>query len=270
MEKTFTMVRRKPRVLVLHTAGTNCNRETSEAFNAAGGEAREIHINDIISGDYSLQDYQILAIPGGFTFGDDIAAGKVFANKIKYRLRDSIDRFLESKKPIIGICNGFQVLVKLGLLPNCKSKQKQEAALSINESGKFEDRWVYVKQNPESPCIFTKNILTPIMLPVAHAEGRFVVSDDLIISGMIKKKQIVFHYCNSEGKRDGYPWNPNGSVEDIAGICDVTGLIFGLMPHPERFYHRFQHPRWTRENLPEEGDGLLIFKNAIDYVRNGL
>jgi len=265
------MVRKIPKVLVLQSAGTNCNKETIEAFAAAGAEAQDIHVNDLIKGYRKINDYQIMAIPGGFTFGDDISAGKVLANKIKFRLRDSLEDFLAAKKPVIGICNGFQVLVKLGLLPDVKKKREQEATLAINNSGKFEDRWVYLNVNEKSPCIFTcGNQIKKIFLPIAHAEGRFVITNKSVLSRMEKRRQVVLRYCNPDGKPDGYPWNPNGSVNNIAGICDASGLVFGLMPHPERFYRRLQHPRWTREELSEEGDGLLLFRNAVEYVRNGL
>ncbi len=245
-------------VLVLRTAGTNCDYETDYAFQLAGARTNLAHINELLTRKKTLMDYHILAIPGGFSYGDDIAAGILLANEIRYKLIDSIAEFVRNNGLIIGICNGFQVLVRSGLLPQIKSS-KQEASLTSNSSAKFECRWTKLKTDP-SRCVFTPNLPKQIYLPVAHAEGRFVASnetlDQLEING-----QIVFRYASSN-----YPENPNGSERNIAGICDPTGRIMGLMPHPERYLSRYSHPRWTRENLPEEGDGLSIFRNAVNYV----
>ena len=263
------MKTKKPKALILLTAGTNCDLETEYALNLAGTIAERVHINDFIAGKNKLQNYQILALPGGFSFGDDIAAGKVMANKIKFKLRDQIAEFFNAKKPIIGICNGFQVLVKLGFLPDIHKKQEQETTLAISDIGKFQNRWVYLKPNPMSPSIFTKGIEKPIYLPIAHGEGRFIAKNKTIRETINKKNMIVFQYCDAKG-RPTIDSNPNGSEYNIAGICNEEGTILGMMPHPDRYVSKFQHPRWTRENLPEEGDGLVLFRNAVDYVKNGL
>ena len=263
------MKNKKPKALILLTAGTNCDSETEYALNLAGTTAERVHINDFIAGKNKLQNYQILALPGGFSFGDDIAAGKVMANKMKFKLRDQIAEFVNAKKPIIGICNGFQVLVKLGFLPDIHQNQEQETTLAISDIGKFQNRWVYLKPNPMSPSIFTKGIEKPIYLPIAHGEGRFIAKNKTIRETINKKNMIVFQYCDEKGSPTQES-NPNGSEYNIAGICNEEGTILGMIPHPDRYISKFQHPRWTRENLPEEGDGLVLFRNAVNYVKNGL
>lgn len=261
----------KPKVCVLRAAGTNCDKETAFAFQKAGADADLIHINRFISGDKNLAEFQILAIPGGFTYGDDIAAGKILANELRSKLAEDVRKFISDGKLIIGICNGFQILVKAGLLPG-NDDFKQEASLIINDSGKFEDRWVYLRlqvtgHRPQVKCVWTKNLPEIIYLPVAHGEGKFVAKDKAGIERLNKNKQIVFQYCDENGRLADYPYNPNGSVEHIAGICDETGRIFGLMPHPERHIKFEQHPRWTEEKHKTEGDGLQIFKNGVEYAR---
>ena len=257
---------KKVKVCVLRAAGTNCDRETAFAFVRAGAEAEFAHINKIINAKVSLSDFQILAIPGGFTYGDDIAAGKILANELKYKLADELSKFICDGKLIIGICNGFQILVKAGLLPG-NADFKQEASLIINDSGKFEDRWTYLRA---TKCVWTKNLPEIIYLPVAHGEGKFVTKDKEILNRLKKNNQIVFRYCDESGKFAGYPYNPNGSIESIAGICDETGRILGLMPHPERQIKFHQHPRWTGMKNKSEGDGLQIFKNGVEYAEKNL
>jgi phosphoribosylformylglycinamidine synthase subunit PurQ / glutaminase len=252
----------KPKVCVLRTAGTNCDEETALAFVRAGAEAELVHINRLIAGKSSLADYQILALPGGFTYGDDIAAGKILANELRHKLIDEIKIFIQEGKLIIGICNGFQILVKSGLLPG-NNDLSQEASLIINDSAKFEDRWVYLKSS-KARCVWTKNLPEIIYLPVAHGEGKFITQDKAILERLKTKGQIVLRYCNEKGSLAGYPDNPNGSDENIAGICDETGRIFGLMPHPERHIAVLQHPRWPKDK--REGDGLAIFRNGVEYV----
>lgn len=257
----------KVRVLVLYGYGINCDFETGHGFEMAGAMADRVHFNELISGGKSLQDYQILALPGGFSFGDDIGAGKVLAVKFRYHLLESLQDFIRKDNLIIGICNGFQVLVKLGLLPGINGDyESQLSTLSFNDSGRFEDRWVYLKvMNSCSP--FTKG-LESIYLPVRHGEGKFLVKDKAILKKLHKNKQVTLTYVNKEDKKQpGYPWNPNGSVDDIAGICDETGRVFGIMPHPEGYLYRINHPSWTRDELPVEGLGLKIFKNAVDYFK---
>jgi phosphoribosylformylglycinamidine synthase I len=256
-----------PKVLVLTGYGINCDMETQHVFKLAGAEAERIHLNDLIKGTSTLSDFHILALPGGFSFGDDIASGKVLANMIKYNLGDQIQKFIDEDKLIIGICNGFQAMVKMGLLPGFdRDYNSQEVTLTFNDSGRFEDRWVHLKSNQISKCVFTKGI-DSIYLPVRHGEGKFVARNPQVLARLKKNKQVVFQYVNRERKPAGYPHNPNGSVDHIAGICDETGRVFGMMPHPEAFQHRTNHPTWTREELPEEGAGVAIFRNAVEYVR---
>lgn len=261
----------KIKVLVLRTAGTNCDYETVYGFQMAGAYVDLVHINQLIRGEKNLSDYQILALPGGFSYGDDIAGGKILANELKYRLREPIERFVADGKLMIGICNGFQVMVKAGLLPGFNGiSPVQETTLYNNDSGKFECRWVYLKHTDSGKCVFTRNIKEIIYLPVAHGEGKFTTISEETLNKLETGDQVVFKYVDPEGSYAGYPWNPNGSDRHIAGICDSTGRIFGLMPHPERHLTRYNHPRWTRENLLEEGDGLAIFRNAVEYAAGEL
>jgi phosphoribosylformylglycinamidine synthase len=248
---------KKPKVIVLRTAGTNCDNETAVAFKTAGGDAELVHINELARDEKFLKDYNILAIPGGFTYGDDIASGKILANEIKYKLKEDLKNFINSGKLIIGICNGFQALVKAGILPGIESGTI-EATLSFNDSGSFIDKWVELR--PAGRCIWTEGIKEKISLPIAHGEGKFIPRDNDILNQLRKNGQIVFKYVD----------NPNGSIDDIAGICDTTGRILGLMPHPERHIFGTQHPRWTREGLKERGDGFMIIKNGVDYAKEKL
>ncbi|MBN1560545.1 phosphoribosylformylglycinamidine synthase I [candidate division KSB1 bacterium] len=252
-------------VIVLRAAGSNCDLETKYAFELVGAHADLIHINRLLAGDVQLKDYQILAIPGGFTYGDDISAGKILANQLKYQLADQLTEFHQDGKLVIGICNGFQVLVKAGLLPRVDLEETQDVTLTFNNSGKFEDRWVHLQVN-ESPCVFTQEIKKQVYFPVAHAEGKFVPRNSKVLALLQKNRQIVFRYVMPGGAAD-YPYNPNGSVDDIAGICDVTGRVLGLMPHPERHLAPTNHPHWTRLGLAEEGDGVAIFRNAVHYYK---
>ena len=258
----------KPRVLILRTAGTNCDYETNYAFQLAGAKTALVHINQLIAGQTQIMDHQIMTIPGGFSYGDDIAAGILLANEIKYKLADQLAEFVESGRLILGICNGFQVLVRAGLLPRLDGEIAQQATLAMNSSAKFECRWVHL-QNQQSPCVFTQGLRPQIYLPVAHAEGRFT-APNAILDQIESNRQIVFHYISPTGSAPEYPDNPNGADRHIAGVCDPTGRILGMMPHPERFLTQFNHPRWTRVGLPNEGDGLAIFRNAIDYARLNL
>lgn len=253
----------KPRVLIVRAAGTNCDAETDYAFALAGAKTERVYIDEIK--EHNILDFQILVLPGGFTYGDDIAAGKILANEIKYKLRDKVLKFIEKGNLILGICNGFQILVKCGILPGFDEYfEAQSVSLIINDSERFEDRWVFLKVHNER-SVFTKGIKSLITLPVAHAEGKFVVKD----ANILKKIQdhIVFQYVDENGEEAGYPQNPNGSVLSIAGITDKTGRILGLMPHPERHISCLQHPLHTREKLNKNGDGLAIFKNAVSYFK---
>ncbi len=254
----------KPKVVILRTAGTNCDWETEAGFRLAGANPERVHINRFIEKEKKMLDYDILVIPGGFSYGDDIAAGKIFANELRYKLFDSLLRFAEARRPILGICNGFQVLVKSGLLPG--NNHQQEVTLTFNDSGKFEDRWVYLK-NSSRKCLFTKGLKRVIYLPIAHGEGKFIPNGERVLKKLEGNDQIVFRYADRSGKEGGYPINPNGSIGSIAATCNKDGNIMGMMPHPERYISRLHHPAWRRENLPEIGDGLLIFKNAVEYVK---
>jgi phosphoribosylformylglycinamidine synthase subunit PurQ / glutaminase len=264
---------KKPKVCVLRSAGTNCDRETALAFLKAGAEPELVHINRFVNAESNLNDYQILAIPGGFTYGDDLGAGRVLANELRYKLNDALKMFLEEGKLIIGICNGFQILVKAGLLPG-NHEFIQETTLTINASAKFEDRWVYLlttnDQRPTTKCVWTEGLPEIIYLPVAHGEGKFVTQDRAVLERLKKNNQIVFRYCNEKGSLAGYPCNPNGSIENIAGICDDTGRLLGLMPHPERHIEFLQHPRWTGLKSKKEGDGLQVFRNGVEYAKRNL
>jgi phosphoribosylformylglycinamidine synthase I len=254
----------KPRVLIIRAAGTNCDVETAYAFELAGADAERVYIDEVVK--RKLSDYQIIVLPGGFTYGDDISAGKILANEIKYKLRDQFVEFIQKEKLIIGICNGFQVLVKCGILPALNDYfETQSVSLVTNDSERFEDRWVYLKVYNER-SVFTRGLKQMITLPVAHAEGKFVVKSNDILEDI--KSQIVFQYTDKECKDAGYPFNPNGSVLNIAGITDKTGRILGLMPHPERYISYLQHPNHTRDKLDDEGDGFYIFKNAVDFFKS--
>lgn len=218
----------------------------------------------MVEGDRSLKEFQILALPGGFTYGDDIAAGKIFANELRYKLAHELKTFVGAGKLVIGICNGFQILVKSGLLPG-NGSLAQEASLIINDCGKFQDYWVNLK-SAASRCIWTKGLPQVIYLPVAHGEGKFVTRDKATLEKLKRNGQVVLRYCDPCGKEAGYPHNPNGSVDNIAGICDQTGRIFGLMPHPERHMDSNQHPRRDKKKGLAAGDGLRIFENAVGYA----
>lgn len=260
---------KKVRTIVLRTAGTNCDQETAYAFKASGAEVELVHINELLRKEKRLGDFQILAVPGGFSYGDDIAAGRILANELKYKLMDKIKKFIAQGKLIIGICNGFQVLVKAGLLPGLNGF-KQEATLMLNDSGKFEDRWIHLKSS-KTKCVWARGLPRVIYLPVAHAEGKFVAKDDEILERLENNNQIVFRYCAKDGTQAEYPENPNGSIEDIAGICDETGRVFGLMPHPERHFLFQQHPHWTRlKSRGKFGDGEKIIKNGVEYAKRNL
>lgn len=264
---------KKIKVIILRTAGTNCDKETAFAFESAGASTELVHVNRLSAGEKSLNDYHILAIPGGFTYGDDIASGKILANELKFAIEEELKNFVKSGKLIIGICNGFQVLVKAGLLPNLAGDFKTiEATLTLNDSNKFEDRWVYLKRS-QNKCIWTKGVNGVISLPVAHGEGKFIPKDKNILKQLENKGLIALEYTDARGKKAGYPYNPNGAIKNIAGICDPTGRIFGLMPHPERHLNPYQHPEWTRQDAAkqgQEGDGLIIFRNGVNFAKKYL
>ncbi|MBI4558707.1 MAG: phosphoribosylformylglycinamidine synthase subunit PurQ [Candidatus Hydrogenedentes bacterium] len=255
------------RTLVLTGFGINCDYETEWAFRGAGSDAQRVHLNDLIGRPALLDGFHILAIPGGFSFGDDIASGKILANRLRYKFGEPLLKFIADGKLAIGICNGFQVAVKMGLLPLFNGALTQEVTLTNNDSGRFENRWVNLRTDPGTRCVWLKGI-TQITLPVRHGEGKFIPREEAVLEKLRAQGQVALRYCRSDGSPVGevFPANPNGSVDDIAGICDPTGRIFGLMPHPEAHVVRTQHPRWFREALRPEGDGLQIFRNAVEYV----
>jgi phosphoribosylformylglycinamidine synthase len=269
------------RSIVISGYGTNCEMEMAHACRMAGSEVVDIvHINELINGEKQLDDYHFLNLPGGFLDGDDLGAAKAGANRIQYakvlgkeeRLFDQILHFIQAGKLILGVCNGFQLMVKLGLIPNLEGDyQHQEVTLTFNDSGRFEDRWVYLKINPNSPCIFTKG-MKGNYLPVRHGEGKFIPKDEVVQGELKKRERIALQYSDEafhESIMD-YPLNPNGSIDAVAGICNESGRLLGMMPHPEAYHHRTNHPRWTREELPEEGMGIAFFRNAVQYIQNHL
>lgn len=254
------------RALVLRTAGTNCDGETAFALERSGAAVDLAHVNRVADRPRVLLDYQILALPGGFSYGDDVAAGKIFANELRHRVGGVLADFVNAGRLVIGICNGFQVMVKMGLLPGpFTPATPQQVTLSNNDSGKFEDRWIHLKTSSKK-CVFTQGV-ERVYLPIAHGEGKFLTRDESILKTLDANDQIVFRYVDASQKPAGYPHNPNGSQKDIAGICDPTGRVLGLMPHPERHFLPTQHPRWTRDGLCSEGDGAAIFRNAVNYFR---
>jgi len=256
---------KKVRAIVLSGYGINCETETAYSFKKCNADAEIVHINELLNKTKDLMNYQILVIPGGFSFGDDIASGKVLANKLKFKT-DEIYKFIEAGNLIIGICNGFQVLVKSGILPGITHYKTQEATLTFNDSGKFEDRWVYLKVNEKTKCVWTKN-LHNLFLPVRHGEGKFFCGNK-ILEDLKENEQIVMQYVNENGNFAGYPYNPNGSIENIAGICDKTGRIFGLMPHPEAYNCPENNPLWkTKSVFPL---GIEIFRNGIKFAEENL
>jgi phosphoribosylformylglycinamidine synthase len=261
----------KPKAIILRTAGTNCDYETKYALEKAGADVDLVHVNQLVKDKGLLSSYHIFVLPGGFTYGDDIAAGKVLANQLRHHLLDELTRFVDDGKLVIGICNGFQVLIKMGLLPGINGTQpssneyRQEFTLTYNDSNKFEDRWVYLKSFSDKSVFIDNDCM--LYVPIAHAEGKFVADNGGELENLGKSGQIIFKYVDKDGNIANYPWNPNGSLDNIAGICDSTGRVLGMMPHPERYIEPTQHPRWTREGLKTEGDGIAIFRNAVNYVK---
>ncbi len=249
-------------VCVLRAPGTNCDMETAQSIRSLGIEARVVHIKRFMDGLERFSRYDGLVIPGGFSYGDHIRAGALLGKILRERFGEELDDFTLDDKPILGICNGFQILVECGLLPG----DFDSAALGRNTSSKFECRWVHLRRE-KTDCIFTKG-MEKISLPVAHGEGRFFV-DEKTLKRIKHRRQIVFNYVMEDGRpcRGEYPWNPNGSIDDIAGICNEKGTTLGLMPHPERAYHIFMHPRWSRERPDSHGDGYRIFKNMVEYIK---
>ena len=268
----------KPKVLIPSGYGLNCEDETAFGYRSLGADVDTVHINDIIGNPRMIENYHILALVGGFSDGDHIASGKIHANRLKYRLGDALDQFIKDEKLIIGICNGFQAMIKAGLLPALDNDYKTETmTLTYNDSGRFEDRWVHLGINRKSNCIWTRGI-KEMYLPVRHGEGKVRASSDDVLRKLETANQIALYYMNPKTGRPAaesdYPYNPNGSVRGIAGMCDPTGRIFGMMTHWEAFLSPYNHPNWPRlkseGKLPKEGPGIQIPRNAIKYVKEKL
>jgi phosphoribosylformylglycinamidine synthase I len=235
------------------------------AFVLAGAKAERVHVNAVRENPRLLRRFQILTVPGGFSYGDDVAAGKVFALQLQHFLADALRQFRDDEKLILGICNGFQAILKAGLLMP-PDEDGPLATLGFNENGRFEDRWVKLRATP-GKCVFLKGV-TELNVPVAHGEGNFVGRKEWIVRGLDQAGQVVLRYAGANGHAAGYPENPNGSQDDIAGITDATGRVLGLMPHPERHIFPTQHPQWTRLGLKPEGEGLQLFRNAVEFFAN--
>ncbi len=250
----------QPRILILRAPGTNCDAETAFAFQVAGGVPDVLHLNRLLESPQLAADYQVLCIPGGFSYGDDVAAGRIFANQIRHHLAQVMQDFREAGKLVLGICNGFQVLVKSGLL-DTDDQTGPAASLAWNDSHQFLDRWVHLRAD-SSKCVFLADT-ERLFLPIAHAEGKFVVRDQQTLDQLEQGGQLVLRY--TPGEDEATDFNPNGSAGHVAGMCDKSGRVFGLMPHPERFVDPTHHPQWTRLAAQAEGQGLAIFRNAVRY-----
>lgn len=265
--------------LILTGFGLNCDNETAHVFELAGAIAHKVHINRLVSREIKLSDFQILAFGGGFSWGDDHGAGVIQALKLKDHIGKDLLDFIDQGKLIIGICNGFQALVNLGLLPGLDNDYtKRSVSVTYNDCGNFRDQWVHLAANLNSPCVFTKGI--PLAdFPIRHGEGNFI-ADAKIIQTLMANNQIVFQYADKKGvpANGVFPLNPNGSMQDIAGICDPTGKVFGLMPHPEAYNHFTNHPDWARQTqiLKRQGKsldaqmtiGVQLFKNGVDFIKD--
>ena len=270
------------RAIVITGNGTNCEMEAAHACRLGGfDEAVIAHIADLLSGEIRLDDFHFLNLTGGFLDGDDLGSAKAQANRLRHarvdeleeHLLDQVLRFITDGKLILGVCNGFQLMVKMGMLPGFDSDHlTQRSTLTFNDCGRFQDRWTYLKVDPASPSVFTRGIEKGIYLPMRHGEGKFLCDSSATLERIEAEHLAVFKYSGPDyaAPTMEFPLNPNGAQNAIAGICDATGRLMGLMPHPEAFVHYTQHPRWTREALPEEGDGLILFRNAAEYVRQNL
>lgn len=254
-----------PKAIVLRSAGTNCDRETEFALVQAGFEAQRIHVFRLMEDAAPLREAQFLVLPGGFSYGDDIASGKILANQMLHRLADPLNEFVAAGKLVLGICNGFQVMIKSGLLPWGKiepATAHRDATLAWNDHGRFEDRWVHMRADSDR-CVFIPKD-ERVMLPIAHGEGKFIPRDNAVLDTLRNQGQVALRYVDAGGNPGPFPVNPNGSIDDIAGLCDPTGRILGLMPHPERFVDLTQHPRWTAGRVAR-ADGTIFFRQARKY-----
>jgi phosphoribosylformylglycinamidine synthase len=262
------------KVCVLRVGGTNCDNETQRAFQELGVQAETLHLNELFK-RRSLMDYQILVFPGGFSFGDYVRAGVIWAQRLRAKLGKELKAYVDDGRLILGICNGFQVLVEYGLLPGFDGLSAiPEAVLAANVPQGYNCRWVFLKQENKGKCVFTKKIPQGrvLKIPVAHSEGRFLFQkekEQQLLEELIEQDMLVFRYCRKDGEyaEGNYPTNPNGSFHDIAGICNKEGTVFGLMPHPERALCWWQQPDWTRQDqMPEYGDGKPIFESVVEHL----
>jgi phosphoribosylformylglycinamidine synthase len=261
------------RVLIITGLGLNCEAETEAAFRMVGATPERVHLLDLLDGraERRLADYRVLAFIGGFAFGDHLGAGFVFANKIRWRLYDQLLAFVERGGLALGVCNGFQTMVRLGMLPGLDGDYRTpRATLAPNDRLGYRDAWVTLAADPESPCVWTRGI-DRIDLPARHGEGKFLVADDGLRERMERNRQIAVRYVGPDGRpTEDWPWNPNGSPGGVAGVCDPTGRLFGLMPHPDAYLYPFQHPQWFRSGSGRasggEGAGLAVFRNGVDEI----
>ena len=256
----------KPKVIILRTAGTNCDEETAYAWQLVGAETQRLHVSALIAAPQRLQEFDILTLPGGFSYGDDISAGKILANQLIYHLSNSLQEFVSRGGLVLGICNGFQVLVKAGLLPGwpAVNGRRQVVTLTQNDSARFEDRWIQMRSGTRPNAFIPPD--TIVALPIAHGEGKLVSADSAVRERLRQGGHIALTYCDSQGRPGPYPINPNGSEDDAAALTDATGRIFGLMPHPERYVRPTQHPEWTRQPA-DHADGRLFFETALRSLR---
>ena len=268
------------KIAVLRIEGTNCEQESLDAFKRLGASPEFVHLKQLLNIDCNkdekrnISQFQCLMIPGGFSAGDYIRAGAIFAARIKSKLNKDLVEFVSQEYPILGVCNGFQVLIELGLLPGIENiiSSLPEACLNINDSNRFECRPTLLKHENNGKCKFTSKIPKNDvrLIPSAHAEGKLLFpldKQEKYIKKLEENDQIVFRYVDPDGNYAGYPWNPNGSISNIAGICNNIGNVFGMMPHPERSYYKHQHPDWTSTKLDRNlGDGKDIFESIIDYI----
>ena len=253
-----------PQVLILHATGTNRDVETAYAVRLAGGDPAILHVNQLHEQPSRLHEYQMFILPGGFSYGDALGAGRLWASDLRWLFQDELARFVESGKPVLGVCNGFQALVKSGWLPGPPGAAAR-ATLTRNASNHFECRWVWLKPNVGSQCVFTKGLTERIYCPVAHGEGRFVPRDAAALEVLQANRQIALTYVSADGGGPAdYPANPNGSVADIAGVCNERGNVMGLMPHPEDHVVPEQHPRYTRGESGEPG--LALYVQGVKYA----
>ncbi len=269
MRSDADKLRSEVRVLVLTGLGLNCEEETAHGFRACGARADQVHLSDMLASDRPLTDYQIIAMIGGFSFGDHIAAGVVYANRLRYRMFDRLLRFVGDGGLMIGICNGFQTMVKLGLLPGVDGRYGERVAtLAANDRLGYRDAWVSVRADPASPCVWTRGI-DRMDLPARHGEGKFLTRDESLMQRLRDEHLIAVRYVDEGGEpTQRWPWNPNGSPDAVAGVCDPSGRLFGLMPHPDAYLYGFNHPQWSRKKLDGSfelrGDGLKVFQNGVD------